>query len=255
MTRTLYRCAVAGLAVVGLAAAVASSVGLYGLGRETGWSRPLALTLPVTIDALAGTATVVWLSEAAPAAARRYARVLTFCAIAASLAGNAGWHALMSGAVGWRLLMVLTPGAVPTLGLAAVVHLLALLGTGSPAEPATEPAAEPLSEPVGEPPAEPPAEPAPEPAPEPRVEPVRRLRSVAAEVGSSRRPVSAPVRPVPDAVAAMAAHWLAETAAGREPSGAELAEVGGVSRATGKRRAAEWRVSPPAADELAAAGS
>ncbi len=254
MTRTLYRCAVAGLAVVGLAAAVASSVGLYGLGRETGWSRPLALTLPVTIDALAGTATVVWLSEAAPAAARRYARVLTFCAIAASLAGNAGWHALMSGAVGWRLLMVLTPGAVPTLGLAAVVHLLALLGTGSPAEPATEPAAEPLSEPVGEPPAEPvPAVTAG--AAEPRAEPVRRLRSVAAEGGSSRRPVSAPVRPVPDAVAAMAAHWLAEAAAGREPSGAELAEVGGVSRATGKRRAAEWRVSPPAADELAAAGS
>lgn len=44
----------------------------------------------------------------------------------------------------------------------------------------------------------------------------------------------------------MRAHWDRETAAGRVPTGAELASAAGAAPSLGRRKAAEWRTEPAA---------
>lgn len=108
-------------------------------------------------------ATRMWVGVDVPDRARRFARVLALATIAASVAGNAGQHALTGGGAWWPVVV----GAVPAAVLAAVAHLVALarLDDVSPAESATP--AVPLAtvtiqpaEPVDQPPA---TEPAPDP--------------------------------------------------------------------------------------------
>ena len=75
-------------------AAVASFSGLQGLAHIAGWPVRLAWLLPVTLDAYAMTSARVWLAASTrSAAARRFARANAIGAIAASIAGNATYHA------------------------------------------------------------------------------------------------------------------------------------------------------------------
>lgn len=70
------------------------------------------------------------------------------------------------------------------------------------------------------------AVPAPEPTPEP---------------APATRPIPRPATPTDNAGQARArAHWDAERAQGRTPSGPELAELGGVDRRTGTRWRTKW---------------
>jgi hypothetical protein len=241
--------ATVGLVVVGLAAAVASSFGLYGLGASTGWPGPLAVTLPVVVDALAATSTAVWLSASAPTPARRYARVLALAGITASVVGNAVWHVLSARAAGLYGALVVIVGAVPALALAGVAHLAALLAAGRDEAPPAPPVAPPVVE-SAHGPAQPAAQASAQGSGERRA-PMARQAAQRPARDTGRRPAGRPaLRAVVSAEQAeqrMAAYWLAETAAGRQPTGGQLARVGGVSSATGRRRAAYWRVTPPSA--------
>lgn len=65
-----------------------------------------------------------------------------------------------------------------------------------------------------------------------------------AQVTGNETPDETPEETDPEA--RMRGHWDREVAAGRVPSGAELARVGLVSPATGKRRRAAWEIELPA---------
>lgn len=125
---------IAGMTTAAVSAAVASFTGLHGLAKAAGWPTRLAWLLPVTIDAYAMTAARVWLAgSTGPPSARRFARANALGAIAASIAGNATYHA-----IGVRLLAVSWPivvlvGAVPAAVLGLTAHLHALRSRTGPA--------------------------------------------------------------------------------------------------------------------------
>lgn len=118
----------AGLVVAALAAIVSSGAALAGLARFAGWPAWLALMLPATIDLYAITATRIWLSRRTTSdRAKRYARANAFAGIAASVAGNAVYHALAAGAVHVpRWVLVVAVSMVPPTVIGALAHLIAL---------------------------------------------------------------------------------------------------------------------------------
>ena len=93
---------VAGIAVTAVTAAVASFTGLRGLAADAGWPTRLAWLLPVTLDTYASTTR--------SRRARRFARANAVGAIAASIAGNATYHAAALGLVRIRCLLGLFAG-------------------------------------------------------------------------------------------------------------------------------------------------
>lgn len=117
----------AGMTIAAASAAVASFSGLYGLAALAGWPVRLAWLLPLTLDAHAMTSARVWLAASTRSrAARRFAQANALGAIAASIAGNATYHA-----IGAELLDVTWPiivfvGAVPAAVLGLTAHLHAL---------------------------------------------------------------------------------------------------------------------------------
>ncbi len=118
---------VLGLAVSAIAAAVSSFSGLTALARVTGWQPWMAPLLPATVDALAATATRLWVSSASEGQrVRRLARTCALGAILLSLAGNACDHLVSAGLVPVTWPVVLAVGAVPALVLGLVAHLAAL---------------------------------------------------------------------------------------------------------------------------------
>jgi len=121
----------AGLGVVALAAAVMSFASLQQLGERAGFPPILAALLPLAIDAKAVVATRAWLSRRTPDRARRYACGLALTAVALSVAGNAGEHAMTAYALATPWWVVVTVSAVPPIALAATAHLAALLAAGS----------------------------------------------------------------------------------------------------------------------------
>lgn len=121
----------AGLGVVALAAAVMSFASLQQLGERAGFPPVLAALLPLAIDAKAVVATRAWLSRRTPDRARRYARGLALAAVALSVAGNAGEHAMTAYALATPWWVVVTVSAVPPIALAATAHLAALLAAES----------------------------------------------------------------------------------------------------------------------------
>src|SRR5262249_3107276 len=135
---------IAGMTTAAASAAVASFAGLRGLATAAGWPGRLAWLLPVTIDAYAMTSARVWLAGTArQPAARRFARANALGAIAASIAGNAAYHAIGAGllAVTWPL--VVAVGAVPATVLGLTAHLHALRGRTVPARRPGEEAGSP----------------------------------------------------------------------------------------------------------------
>ena len=119
----------AGMTIAAASAAVASFSGLQGLAFIAGWPVRLAWLLPVTLDAYAMTSARVWLAASTrSAAARRFARANAIGAIAASIAGNATYHAARTGllSVSWPIVVLV--GAVPAAVLGLTAHLHALRG-------------------------------------------------------------------------------------------------------------------------------
>ncbi|MCO5968261.1 DUF2637 domain-containing protein [Actinoallomurus soli] len=119
----------AGMSVAAASAAIASFSGLQGLAHIAGWPSRLSWLLPVTLDAYAMTSARVWLAiSTRSAAARRFARFNALGAIAASIAGNATYHAARTGllSVSWPIVVLV--GAVPAAVLGLTAHLHALQG-------------------------------------------------------------------------------------------------------------------------------
>jgi len=117
----------AGMLIAAASAAVASFTGLRGLALVTGWPQRLAWLLPLTLDAYAMTSARVWLASTTRARrARRFARANAVGAIAASIAGNATYHAVTVGLLTVSPPIVVLVGAVPAAVLGLTAHLHAL---------------------------------------------------------------------------------------------------------------------------------
>ncbi len=131
-----------GMAIAATSAAVASFTGLRGLALVAGWPGRLAWLLPVTIDAYAMTSARVWLAgHGLHRRARRFARANAIGAIAASILGNAAYHAISVHllTISWPIVVLV--GAVPAavLGLTAHLHALRTLNHNDiPADQSTE---------------------------------------------------------------------------------------------------------------------
>lgn len=121
----------AGIGVVAVSAAVLSFASLQALGQRAGYAPGLAALLPIAIDAQAVVATRAWLAAATPGPARRYARGLALTAVALSVIGNAGEHAMSAAGTVAPWWVVVLIAAVPPIALAATAHLGALLATRS----------------------------------------------------------------------------------------------------------------------------
>jgi hypothetical protein len=125
-----------GMTIAAASAALASFSGLYGLAAVAGWPLRLAWLLPVTLDAYAMTSARVWLASSTPStAARRFARANALGAIAASITGNAAYHAVHTGllTVSWPIVVLV--GAVPAAVLGLTAHLHALRSRTEPTPP------------------------------------------------------------------------------------------------------------------------
>ncbi|MGH3026451.1 MAG: DUF2637 domain-containing protein, partial [Gaiellaceae bacterium] len=117
----------AGMLIAAASAAVASFTGLRGLALVTGWPSRLAWLLPLTVDAYAMTSARVWLaSTTRTRRARQFARANAVGAIAASIAGNATYHAVTVGLLTVSAPIVVLVGAVPAAVLGLTAHLHAL---------------------------------------------------------------------------------------------------------------------------------
>lgn len=137
-----------GLIAVGGAAAVLTFVTWRELAIACGVAPALAWLVPLTVDAAGVVAARVWLSGTAPADAVRFARAVTWVAIAASIGGNAVGHAVDVGALALSGWVVVAVTAIPPATLGAVVHLGHLVrraGGGATSGATTEP--EPEAEP------------------------------------------------------------------------------------------------------------
>jgi hypothetical protein len=174
-----------GIWTVGLTAAVASWAGWVGLAKMCGWTdswtTPIGVTvylawlLPFAVDIYALIGFRVWLRiNWATETTRSYARRSTFVAIGLGVAGNAGYHLMVSLKWGddpltpavelaapW--LVVVGVSALPPIMLGAVAHLSALATRDLAAHSAT-PQPEQASQPARR--AKTPALTTPNPAPE-----------------------------------------------------------------------------------------
>jgi hypothetical protein len=82
--------------------------------------------LPATIDALAITATGIWITGASTSLVRRFARTCALVAILMSIGGNACWHLYAAGLLTLNFAVVLGVGTVPPIVLGLCSHLAAL---------------------------------------------------------------------------------------------------------------------------------
>lgn len=128
-----------GIGVVAVAAAVLSFASLQDLAERAGYSPELAALLPIAIDAQAVVATRAWLASGTGPRARRYARRLALTAVALSVIGNAGEHAMTAANTVAQWWVVVLIAAVPPIVLAATAHLGALLSTRSTRVDSIEP--------------------------------------------------------------------------------------------------------------------
>ena len=158
----------AGLLMVAAAGATLSCTSLAGLARACGYGPQLAWLLPVSIDAYAFVAMRVWLCSGADRRVIAWAAASGWLAIAASVAGNATYHAIETGRGAqlvtgqWQagIAIVVLVGAAPAVFVGAAVTLLHLAqppapnnagNTDCPAEPAAADARPPRVEPSAAP--------------------------------------------------------------------------------------------------------
>lgn len=204
-----------GLGLVGVTAIIASFGTLMGLAAWVGWQGwGMQLLLPFCLDVLALVSGRVWLSASMTVEARRFAQTVSMTAIGISIVGNAVGHIVtMHNASVVKVTIAIIVGTIPPAALAAVGHL-ATLATLRVEVPVAEVVAESIES------VQDVVEPDPEPDPDP--EPLR-------VVGRKRRGRPATKRPL------ALAHWKQQRAAGRTPTGAELARVAGADETMGPR--------------------
>lgn len=119
------RLVLVGAGLVGASTAATSAVSLYSLAVLCGIPAPLAAALPIALDAGAGVAALVWITERGEL--RTWGRGVAVAALVATLAGNGVQHAITSGLLAVTLPLVLLVGACIPAMLWAVVHLSALM--------------------------------------------------------------------------------------------------------------------------------
>lgn len=117
------RLTVAGIALCGVPVAAFSAVSLFTTAREAGVPTWLAWVLPVATDLCALVSTRIWLSARHSDGIRRYAAGIALAAMTLSFVG-ASLHLVVAGSPWWLRLAV---GGVPSLSLAAIVHLGAMI--------------------------------------------------------------------------------------------------------------------------------
>jgi hypothetical protein len=117
----------AGMAVAGAAAVVASGVTLASLAHTAGWDGWTKWLLPAAVDVGGAAAGWAWLRPAFPKPARRFGMVVTLSCALASLAGNAVGHLIEADLLQSSAVLVIIVGAVPAAVLVALAHLAALL--------------------------------------------------------------------------------------------------------------------------------
>jgi hypothetical protein len=103
------------IVIVGGSAFAASFIFLTDLALATGWPWPVALLLPLSIDALGAFALTDYRARRDPTAA-----AVAFLAIAGSALGNAASHWYATGSYDLAVTVV---GAVPAVSLGIIVHL------------------------------------------------------------------------------------------------------------------------------------
>jgi len=231
-----------GVGVVALAAAVLSFSSLQALAVRAGYTPALAALLPLAIDAQAVVATRAWLTAGASDRVYRYARALALAAVAGSVAGNAGQHAMTAAHAATPWWVVVAIASVPPVALAATAHLAALLATeNQTAEPASTEHAATEDERSSR-------------APSERSESVRssahngahddgRVNAHPAartEHATARRKPGAKRSPKPERARALFDQH-AEAGTLDRLTGAEIADAGNVSKPTGRRWLAAWR--------------
>ena len=125
MRATTRHLVLTGAGLVGAATAATSSVSLYALAELCGIPPILSAALPIALDAGAGVAALVWITEQGER--RAWGRGIAIAALVASLGGNGVQHAIVSGLLPVTLLLVLLVGGCIPATLWAVVHLAALM--------------------------------------------------------------------------------------------------------------------------------
>lgn len=114
------------LALVCVAAVVASFSTLASLAAVAGWGERASWLLPVCLDALGMVACRSWLSTRDPAPARRFAKLIVLWTVILSVVGNAAGHLAGTGHLSQGIILVILVGAVPPAGLAVGMHLAVL---------------------------------------------------------------------------------------------------------------------------------
>lgn len=240
-----------GVGVVALAAAVLSFSSLQALAVRAGYTPALAALLPLSIDAQAVVATRAWLARSTGDRARTYARALALSAVALSVSGNAGEHAMTAAHAVTPWWVVVAIASVPPVALAACAHLAALLAVSDPAPEHTEhqpvesdASSQPESgTPLTEHPTDPLGERAPEAvsgrATEQRASAQPSAQSTAHSARTTRSRQRSPKTGHERARALFGEHADAGTL--DQLTGAAVATAGDVSPATGRRWLATWR--------------
>lgn len=225
-----------GVGVVALAAAVLSFSSLQDLAERAGYTPRLAALLPLAIDAQAVVATRAWLATGTAERARRYARALALAAVAGSVAGNAGQHAMAAANAATPWWVVVAIASVPPVALAATAHLAALLATHRPDTEHTTTAPAPASE--RERPTEPHVERSTE-RPDTAQPDAHTTDTVSAQPARRKSRAKRSPKGQQRARALFAEH--AEAGTLDQLTGAQIAAAGNVSPQTGRRWLAAWR--------------
>ena len=123
------------LAVVGATGLAVSAFYLWHLALQVHMPKELAWSLPVTLDAGAAGATIVWVGGSA-GRAREWARAIALCALAATLVGNALSHVIEAKLVEVTPVLVIAIGVVYPAMFAALAHLTLMLTAERSAEAA-----------------------------------------------------------------------------------------------------------------------
>jgi hypothetical protein len=121
------RVTLAGIATCALPVAAYSSWSQFETSRMTGVPVGLAWVMPMATDASATVATRVWLNSEHPRPIRRYAATVALGCMLLSVAGAATHLVLADQQSPPQMWLRLLIGGLPSLALAALVHLGALL--------------------------------------------------------------------------------------------------------------------------------
>ncbi len=252
-----------GVGVVALAAAVLSFSSLQDLAERAGYTPKLAALLPLAIDAQAVVATRAWLATHTPERARGYARTLALAAVAGSVAGNAGQHAMAAANVVTPWWVVVAIASVPPVALAATAHLAALLATHRPDAERTADAPEPSTTDVGERTTERPDDAQPSAhttdtvsahTPAHDTDAASAQRAAQPARTTTRRTSRAKRSPKGQQRARALFEQHAEAGTLEKLTGSDIATAGNVSAATGRRWLAAWRTEHEDRPQLAVVG-